>query len=78
MLNENNKHEFIQYLLPDGILRVDHFTAMELIGCNHKVESYRIIKKIEPHIGYERYKNLRLYKTADILNVWTLYRELNL
>jgi hypothetical protein len=78
MLNQNKKHEFVQYLLPDGILRVDHFTATELIGTKHKVESYRIIKKLEPFIGFETYKNLRLYKTEDVLNVWKLYKDLNL
>lgn len=78
MLDQNKKHSFTQYLTPDGLLRVDHHTAMDLIGCSNKVESFRIIKKVEPHIGFEKYKNLRLYKTADILNIWAIYRELNL
>ncbi|MEI6487735.1 MAG: hypothetical protein WCP52_02165 [Bacteroidota bacterium] len=68
------EYSFVQYLI-NKRLYVDHFTLQQILHCNNKVESFRLMKKLEPFIETTEYKNLILFPTEVAVNFWEYYRK---
>ncbi len=72
MEQEETSSDFMQYYY-DNKFWVDHNTFQKIINCKHKVQSFRLMKKLEPYIESMVYKNLKLYPTEVAENFWDYY-----
>jgi hypothetical protein len=73
--NPNGKREFVQYLLPSGLLYVDYQTLIKITGTSNKTELFRLLQKLGDNFPFERYQNRKLFLTENAVKFWHIYKQ---